>query len=208
MGEPEVMSSVGRFIAHLNDTAPRFVCSPADGDRGRRIEVPVTHVLEAPAAPLNLDVVIRLLDLQAADVIELYSRHDGLDLYVQGGASSALTFYPVNQWERATRDFRRDFEEWGRDEDDLFDFETQGIVFGEPPASGNAFLLYRGAVYYSNHDGGDDTPLAPTFAAFMDRIVDDPAKLLFDLGCYARYSDGVTDTQWIPERYVSRERPA
>jgi hypothetical protein len=79
-------------------------------------------------------------------------------------------------------------------------------VFGAPAFSGNLFFLYDGAVYYSNHDGGDDTPLASSFSGFLDRIVDDPAKCLYDLGCYARYSDERTDTQWIPERYLSRQR--
>ena len=167
----------------------------------------ISHALEASAAPGELERLRRILGPHATDVIELYSCHDGLELYVQG-SESGLMFHSASQWELATSTFKEEIEEWGRSEGDVFEFERRGVVFGEPVASGNWLLLYRGAVYYSNHDGAEDTPLAPTFSAFLDRIVEEPAKLLHDLGCYARYSDGTTDIQWIPERYVSRERPA
>jgi hypothetical protein len=201
------MASVDRFIAHLHERAPRFECSAAGEDRKRRISIEIAHRLSAPAAPQHIKLLTRTLGLHAPDLIALYARHDGLELYVQGLGSGALEFFPANQWERATRTFREELGAWGRDEEDMFDFEREGVIFGEPSASGNSLFLYDGGVYYSDHDGGDGAPLAPTFAAFLDRIVEDPAKLMLDLGCYARYSDGVTDTQWIPERYVSLERP-
>jgi hypothetical protein len=75
-------------------------------------------------------------------------------------------------------------------------------VFGEVSASGNFFVLHEGGVYYSNHDGGDDKPLANSFFAFLARICANPAKFLSDVGGYTRYQDGKTDAQWIPQEYV------
>ena len=137
----------------------------------------------------------------------LYSFHDGLDLYLQPPENAGLILYPINRWQDATESFKADLEDWGRSVEDAYEFENHGVVIGEPAFSGNRIFHFKGAVYYSDHDGGDDVPLALSFSAFLDRIVADPAKFLYDLGCYARYSDGRTDTQWVPEIYVSNERP-
>jgi hypothetical protein len=32
--------------------------------------------------------------------------------------------------------------------------------------------------------------------------LDEPAKFLYSMGCYTRFSDGETDKQWIPEQFV------
>lgn len=200
--------SAARFLAHLDEHESRFICYPAGPDSADRIEVPIEHGVGEPAAPEHLARLRQLVGASALQLEDLYSKHDGFQLYVQSPEHVGLVLLPINEWEAATQRFRADLEEWGRSLDDAFDFEQHGLVFGEPAFSGNHFFLYEGVVYYSDHDGGDNTPLAASFSGFLDRIVDDPAKFLFDLGCYARYSDDRTDTQWIPERYLSRERTA
>ena len=200
--------SAMRFVAHLNEQDSRFLCYPAGPDSADRIEVPIEHAAGSPAAPEHLAKLRRLLGTHAAQVEDLYSKHDGFELYVQSPDHAGLVLFPISEWEPATQRFREELGEWGRTLDEAFDFEQHGLAFGEPAFSGNLFFLYDGAVYYSDHDGGDDTPLASTFSGFLDRIVDDPAKFLYDLGCYARYSDERTDTQWIPARYLSRQRNA
>jgi hypothetical protein len=124
-----------------------------------------------------------------------------VDLYVQG-KTVGLTLYPISSWLAATESFREDIESSGRIEDDLYPFARQGIVIGEPPRSGNVLMLYQGRMHYSDHDGGDDTPIAENFGVFLGRLALDPPKFLYDLGCYARYSDGQSDRQWIPLRYL------
>lgn len=199
--------STSRFLAHLHEQESRFVCYPADPDSPERIEVPIRHAVGSPAESSHLAKLRGLLGEHSVEVEELYANHDGFELYVQSPDHIGLILLPIGEWEPATRRFQEELEEWGRSLDDAFDFEREGILFGEPAFSGNHFFLYNGAVFYSDHDGGDD-PLAPSFNGFLNRLIDDPAKFLYDLGCYARYSDGRTDTQWIPERYVSRERKA
>ena len=197
--------SAARFLAHLHEHESRFICYPAGPDSADRIEVPIKHAVGGPAAPEHLEK-LRRLGGKDVQLVDLYSKHDGFELYVQSPEHVGLVLLPINEWEPATQRFRAELEDRGRSLDDAFDFEQHGLVFGEPAFSGNYFILYEGAVYYSDHDGGDDTPLASSFSGFLDRIVGDPAKFLFDLGCYARYSDEQTDKQWIPERYLSRER--
>jgi hypothetical protein len=198
--------SASRFIAHLNEQDCRFLCYHDGPDRASRIEVPIEHTTGGPAAPVDLATLRRHLGAHAAQVEELYSKHNGFQLYVQPPAHVGLVLFPIQEWEPATRQFKKDLSECGRCHDEAFAFEQSGLAFGEPAFSGNLFFLFEGAVYYSDHDGGGDTPLAWSFNGFLNRIVDDPAMFLYDVGCYARYSDERTDIQWIPERYLSRTR--
>ncbi len=198
--------SVAHFLDHLQEPDARFMCRTVDSRSGEQLEVPTRHSLGAPADHASLAKLRDLLGAHSAPVEELYSQHDGCELYVQSPEHVGLVLFPIREWEPATERFRAELEEWGRDPDGLFDFERDGLVFGEPPGSGNYFLFYEGAVYYFDHDGGDDTPLADSFHEFLDRIVSDPPQFLEEIGCFARYSDGKTKKQWIPERYVSRDR--
>ena len=91
----------------------------------------------------------------------------------------------------------REWFDW-MEEDEIWEFQKNGVAFGEIVASGNYFVWWNGTVYYSDHDGGDDTPYGRSLSDFLDRIVENPAKFLYDAGCYTRYGD----EQWIPEEYV------
>jgi hypothetical protein len=53
-----------------------------------------------------------------------------------------------------------------------------------------------------------DRPLATTFREFIETICTQPVHFLNDLiDCYMRFSDGNTDEQWIPKRYIADRRP-
>lgn len=199
--------SATRFLSHLSDEESRFVCYAAGPDSAERLEVPITHNVGTPASPEQLANLRRLLGKHASQVEALYRAHDGFQLYVQSPEYMGLFLYPIDGWEPATEQFKEELADWGRSLEEAYDFERYGVAFGEPVFSGNLFFLHEGRVYYSDHDGGDDTPLASSFNGFLERIMDDPAKFLFDLGCYARYSDERTDRQWIPEAYRSKQKP-
>jgi hypothetical protein len=193
--------SVDRFLSHLADLRPRFACEPAGPTQATRIEVDISHLLRPSAERSALTELRRLLSVPSPEVEALYAVHDGMDLYVQG-STVGLALYPISTWRAATASFRQDVELSGRVEDDLYPFEREGIVVGAPPHSGNVLMLYQGRMHYSDHDGGDDAPVAENFGAFLGRLALDPPKLLYDLGCYARYSDGQSDRQWIPLLYL------
>ena len=54
-----------------------------------------------------------------------------------------------------------------------------------------------------DHDGWIEEPIAENFDALLKQIIADPAGFLVERGCYTRYSDEETDTQWIPEEYIA-----
>jgi hypothetical protein len=193
--------SLDLFLRHLSDPRPRFECAPAGPPQDIRVDVNISHRLRPAASGSAITDLRRAISPPNPEVEALYSVHDGMDLYVQG-STVGLALHPVSTWGAATKSFREDAAASGRLVDELYDFEREGIVIGEPPHLGNVLMLYEGRVHYSDHDGGDDTPLAETFGAFLQRIAADPPQFLLDLGCYARYSDGRSDTQWIPVQYL------
>jgi hypothetical protein len=198
---PGLRLSLDRFLANLADRHPRFECEPAGPPQDIRTEVEISHRLRPPASRSAITELRRAMTPPNPEVEALYRVHDGMDLYVQG-STVGLALYPISSWAAATKSFREDAAASGGLVHELYDFEREGIVIGEPPLSGNVLMLYQGRVHYSDHDGGDDTPLAETFGAFLQGIVADPPQFLLDLGCYARYSDGRSDIQWIPMRYL------
>jgi hypothetical protein len=187
------------FLKHMADASPGFRCCDSnDPQETLKLDVKVTHKLEAPAGSKELNKISKGIGDGAAQIVEFYDKHNGVQLYCQREAS-ALEFFPVGQW----RLKQNEMEQMLFEPDLAFEFQTKGTVFGEVSTSGNHLVLYQGKVYYSNYDGGDDTPLAESFFAFLTRICSDPAQLLHDLGGYTRYQDGKTNTQWIPKVYVS-----
>jgi hypothetical protein len=69
--------------------------------------------------------------------------------------------------------------------------------------SGSVALIHPSSFRLHEDSGSARKPLARSFAALLDRIADDPAKFLREVGCYTRYSDGKTDTQWIPNEFIT-----
>jgi hypothetical protein len=88
------------------------------------------------------------------------------------------------------------------DEADLYPSQREGVAFATTQASGNYFVVHKGTVYYSDHDGGDDAVWGRNLDAFFTRALADPARFLNDAGCYTRYVDGKTDRQFIPETFL------
>jgi hypothetical protein len=127
--------------------------------------------------------------------------------------AAGVEFFKVSDWRRQTQEMRDSMIAMGFDLDDMPDWFHSGIVFGELPQSCNYFLIQltgddAGKVYYCDHDDFNTDPMAESFDDFLNMIVDDPPGFLYRCGCYARYSDGETDTQWIPTEYLADARDA
>ena len=102
---------------------------------------------------------------------------------------------------------RGQFAAMGVQESDDPNGLLRGTAFGVVCHSANYFTFHTagphaGTVFYVDHDDWQDKPIAKTFTDFLALILRDPADFLFNVGCYTRYSDGKTDTQWIPKEYV------
>lgn len=193
------------FLKLLDDPSPGFICEAAGRQAVKppKFSVRIRHEMEGPATPEEL---AQLSALGAEALAPFYARHNG-GLFFTGPsihpqAISGFRLYPISEIENRTANMRSDVDAMGIPEDAKFDFQKSGTAIGEICSSGNYFVIHEGIVFYSDHDGGDDTPAGPSFAQFLDGIAADPAQFLFKSGCYTRYSDGATPTQWIPETYL------
>ncbi len=184
------------FFKHLRDNSPGFrCCKPGAGESKLEHEVKVCHNLGDPASQKKITALLTKLGEGSEQFETLYSQYNGMVLYVSGD-DAGIVFYPVEDIEECNSDWREWFEDM--EEEDLWDFQKNGIAFGEIVASGNYFVYWKGKIYYSDHDGGDDDPYGNTLSEFLDRIAENTAKFLYNAGCYTRYGS----EQWIPMEYA------
>jgi hypothetical protein len=138
----------------------------------------------------------------------LYGLHNGMTLYRDSRSEAAgVTFFPVEEWVARSQTMRDELSAMGWEKEQMPAWLREGIAFGEIPHSANFFVVGvgddAGKIYYADHDDFTESPIAADLEEFLDRIRSDPAGFLYQCGCYTRYSDGKTDTQWIPQEYVS-----
>ena len=161
--------------------------------------------MNSPASAEALAEIESLLGEAGKAFGQLYSLHNGMVLYRDLKSDAAgMQFYPVEEWPTRSEAMR---EEMGWLEDSMPAWLGEGIAFGEIPQSANFFVVgvgkEAGKIYYADHDDFRESPVAEDLAELLDKIRTDPAAFLYERGCYTRYSDGKTDTQWIPKEYVS-----
>jgi len=139
------------------------------------------------------------------DLLAFYEQHDGVTLYADTRSDSfGIRLLPLAEVSVATghlRDWVRDFHE----SDPLCILSAFAIA--EPPNCADGFYIttegtHVGSVMQFVHDDWREEPVAASFSDFLALISGDPIPLLNEL-CegYSRYSDGTTDTQWVPEAY-------
>jgi hypothetical protein len=201
--------TVEMFVEHANGPAPGFGCfSPDDRQETIRFYAPVRNLLHEHAYNDTLRQFAKWIEDPGDHFREFYSVIDGALLYVDSRRETqGLHICSLSEWKFHTNQMKkryvRDIDEFDGD----IRFLTDSHVFACVPHSGNYFTVISsgpnsGKIYYVDHDDWNNEPFARSFNDFIIRIVDDPARFLMEIGCYARYSDGQTDTQWIPKRYV------
>lgn len=165
------------------------------------------HVLNAPASKEDLVQLRSMLGPHAKQFEEIYAVHDGFVLFKDSLSDAAgIEALPIAQWSEASDDMRQWIEALEIEDDP--DHIRTGVAFATAPQSGNYFVMpvegpSAGKVFYADHDGWYESHFAKDFAEFITRVTTDPAHLLSEaLGCHARYSDGKTLIQWIPEAYT------
>jgi len=190
--------------------APGFICRGA-GSRAKlkRFVAKIKHRVGGPSSADDLARLAQMVSEGAGQLSAFYRDHDGVELYVDTvGDAVGIELYAIKKIESGTNEFREwlgtlELEE-GSDTNKL----KSAIAVGEVPHSGNYFAMPVdgqgvGKVFYVDHDDWHEEPFAGSFDEFVERVSSNPVKLLSeDLGCYARYSDGQTDIQWIPEEYL------
>ena len=190
--------------------APGFRCFAAPKQTGPRFLARVQHILHSPASPEAITQIRQSLGAHATQVEAFYQHHDGFVLYRDTKSEAAgIELLSVEQWEEATDDMRDWFDHLTDDPENDPDHIVTGISIATVPHSGNYFVMpvegpSAGKIFYADHDGWYESAFADDFSSFLTRVTREPVKLLAkDVGCYTRYSDGETDSQWIPEEYFS-----
>ena len=200
--------SIADFEIHLSHPAPGFRCYAAgDETLALRFTASVTHQLKAPAKQKELGRLESLLGWHDPDLHDLYERYNGFTLYCDTRSDDAgVRFFPVEELESTTREVLGEFREMETDK--LYGDLCDGVVIGEIPKSWNYFFYQtaptrRGSIYYLMHDPLYEEGLRfESIGDLLSSIISDPPQFLYDLGCYTRFSDGVTDNQWIPSEYL------
>jgi hypothetical protein len=201
--------SLADFEMHVNDPAPAFRCFDCrDRKKELTLLAQVKNTPSPPASAESMTVLEALLGTQFDDVQEFYERHDGLVLYEDTRSdTTGLAFFPITVWRDLSGRMRDQFTAMGFEESHDPDGLLRGVAFGVVCHSSNYFTFqtegpHAGTVFYIDHDDWQDRPIAKSFTEFLELILRDPADFLLNVGCYTRYSDGKTDTQWVPKEYV------
>ena len=190
----------------LGHPAPGFICKGAGGARAKKFLAKIKHEVAGPASATNLSKLKEMIPSNSQQLLAFYKSHDGLTLYKDTvGDAEGVELFAVEKMEEGTVELR-DWLDMIEEEVDRNKLKS-AVAIGQVPQSGNYFAMPVegpgvGKIFYVDHDDWRDEPFAESFDEFVTRITTSPAKLLAqDLGCYARYSDGRTDIQWIPEDY-------
>lgn len=158
----------------------------------------VTSTAQGPATPAELERLTGLAGDEYIHLLPLYRLYNGITFH-QSGEEAGLLIAAIDEIAELNEDWRGWFDYL--EPDDVYDFQKDGFAFATIAGSGNYFVCFGGKVHYSDHDGGDDAVWGESLVAFFERALSDPAKFLYEAGCYTRYSDGMSSRQYIPETF-------
>ncbi len=188
-----------KFTEHINNDHPTFKCFAAGNkEENEELLVTVKNIINHGATEKDLELLKSNLQLNNNELIDFYTKHNGLKLYCQKEEAS-LEFFPIHELETANKEWKSWLE--GLEADEMYEFQQNGVAFGQVSGSGNYFIIYNGQIFYSDHDEWEEVNLGITLNSFLDNLATNPAQMLEELGCYSRFSDGKTDKQWIPKSY-------
>ena len=191
------------FLQHIDLKNQKFKCYLCtDESETLNLTVNITNKLNSGGKENEIEFLKNLMTKESEEIFEFYKVHNGIELYCNKD-TSGIQFYSISDLKDLNEEWKEGFSDY--EEDELYEFQKQGVAFGEICHSGNYFILFEGKVYYDDHDGGDDTVIGETFNNFLSKIANDPADFLYELGCYTRYSDEKTDGQYIPKEFIADE---
>ena len=187
----------------------RFVCSPARGESSAgRCVVRITHEVGPGLSEAALRTLREQIGYQEG-LFRLLRDFGGVRLYCDTNSDEyAFDIAPPDEWGELAAGFQVWIDELdNRERAELLpDWLEDAVVIGEPPSSGNCYLFpvrgsYRGAVFEFEHDGFEFVKLSSDIYAFVDRLCTVDEALIRNIAGHTCYSDGKTDTQWIPIAY-------
>ncbi len=193
----ERMKSIDLYLQQRDQ---RFYCK--DNTETRELIVDLQNIVGEPATLDELRLLDRIARRESKHLAELYRTYNGLQLQI-----NKKTIGLIITSIRNLKQLNKDWKDWFRHSPrrELYDYQREGFAFGEICHSGNYFVMYGGYVYYSSHDSADDEQWGYGLDVFFDRALSDPTRFLWEVGCYTRYSDGKTDVQYIPNKFLFKQ---
>jgi len=187
------------FIKHIEDENPSFLCyENSDESESLNLKVKVTHEINRSCDQDALIEFDKFISSNGKQLRDFYAKMNGIKMYCQNGQPK-IEFFPIKSWKDENEAWQYNYE--GMESDELYDFQKHGIAFGEISQSGNYFVFFEGRIYYADHDEWEEIILGNDFFEFLNHIIKDPSKFMYDRGCYSRFEDGKTKIQWIPKVY-------
>lgn len=201
--------SLERFEVHLRDPAPGFRCY-ACGDHSERptFLARVKNHVGKPGSAKAVAAVTTACGAVSPILKRFVELHDGVLLYRDSKSDAAgVEFFKATEWRSRTEEMRESMTAMGFEQSQMPDWFQRGVVFGEIPHSANYLVIQphgddAGTVFYCDHDDFKTEPYAASVEELLGMILNDPPGFLYQCGCFTRYSDGKTSTQWIPKEYV------
>jgi len=168
-------------------------------------------ILYSKADDEDIDKLREKLGTFAEEFIAFFSKYNGAIFFKDTLSETAgLQVHSIKNWDLITEYMLAWYDDVDEDEfDDCeIDWLNKCVAFAEIPHSGNYFVIplagkLCGKILYSDHDGLESTVYASSFNEFLTKFLSDPVKQIYELGCYARYSDNKTNIQWIPRKTLS-----
>lgn len=212
------IQSFEKLLAHA---APAFACHACgDGQEKEAYIAPVSHLAHAPATSAALQRIPHVPGADAAR--EFYASHDGALLYTaqglmsgHGGPDEGIEIFPIQEWDSRTKE-TLDFWNESEYEDDDMPYGRNDFIAIAHSRGASTYIHWvtrgpnAGAVYWwptTMPPDKHDAPLAADLGKFIETICTQPVHFLNDLlFCYTRFSDGKSETQWIPKRYLPDRR--
>ncbi len=208
------LSGLSKLVALLNRENQRFECvSPGSFETGSdRFTACVKHIVEPPALGAGSVALMRRIRA-IPQLVELYETYGSVRLYCDTiGDDSAFYLAPIEQWPYLKEGFSLWLEGLTDSEKEelLPEWITSYVVFGEIPQSGNYFLMPMagekiGQVFEFGHDGFEFIKRGRDVDEFLGYISTVNDALIEDILTYTRYSDGISDIQWLASKYLFDE---
>ena len=156
-----ILQYMQTFLDLLNSKNQSFKCFKA-GDKSESLDysVNVSSEIREGSSEEDLKILQQLIPENCQEIFEFYKLCNGVKLFCDE-ETAGVEFFKANELVAENEGWKAWFSE--RDENELCNFEKNGIAFGTIPKSGNYFILYEGKVYYSDHDDMNDSPIAESF---------------------------------------------
>ena len=199
----------------LEHSHPRLICTPASnlGTKERQHTVFIDHQVSPPLDAATL----RQLRAQLGDLphlLSFYEQYGSVRLFqdlkhtAHIGRASAYYIAPPEAWPELHSFVEDWFSQLSEEEAKEFqpDWVSDYLAVGEIPNSGNYFLIplvgkRRGWVFEFEHDGFEFIERGANFEEFVESLASVAHEHLERIGGHTRYTDGVTEAQWLAVAY-------